>query len=424
MPAQKQRSNETPEEDFLTSDGNNNDIPVHEVESDRNHSSRNGDKKEYVIINLADVRKEVQCPICLGIIRKTRTVMECLHRFCRECIDKSMRLGNNECPACRTHCASRRSLRDDPNFDTLIAALYPDIDKYEEEELALHEDEKTQNKLIQDSIARTFQRQTEALGKRRNAKATAVAFARRSQGNYQTSHLRRKRNVRNGGEFQVSNGSEDMNSNDEGKYSSSGDEEAETKPKRGKTGAGTRFPQHFATTNAYAAVDENIPELSKEIISSSTALAWGKNGHRSHTRVNGKNARNSRLYRLVDHLHNSEITDDELDINIMVVSLDEESIPSMERPYLRCKSTLSVRLLCQYVALQAAVQADKVELFLVKDPQANIIRGERLVVPDKDGLHVLSKGRTLVELKIYDNLCLGYLVMAYKANCRTRTQLS
>ncbi|CAL0331384.1 unnamed protein product [Lupinus luteus] len=411
MPAQKQRSN----------DDNNNEIPVHEDESDRNHSSSNGDKKEYVIINLADVRKEVQCPICLGIIRKTRTVMECLHRFCRECIDKSMRLGNNECPACRTHCASRRSLRDDPNFDTLIAALYPDIDKYEEEELALHEDEKTQNKLkIQDSIARTLQRQTEALGKRRNAKATAVAFARGSQGNYQTSHLRRKRNIRNGGEFQVSNGSEDMNSNDEGKDSSSGDEETETMPKRGKRGTETRFPQHFATTNAYAAVDENIPELSKEIISSSSALAWGKNGQRSHTRVNGKNARNSRLCRLVDHLRNSEITDDELDINVMVVSLDEESIPSMERPYLRCKSTLSVSLLCQYVAIQAAVQADKVELFLVKDPQVSIIRGERLVDPDKDELHVLSEHRTLAELKIYDNLCLAHLVMAYKANCRAR----
>jgi hypothetical protein len=40
---------------------------------------------------------------------------------------------NNECPACRTHCKSRRSLRDDPNFDALILALYPDIDKYEEE---------------------------------------------------------------------------------------------------------------------------------------------------------------------------------------------------------------------------------------------------------------------------------------------------
>lgn len=40
---------------------------------------------------------------------------------------------NNECPACRTHCASRRSLRDDPKYDALISALYPDIDKYEEE---------------------------------------------------------------------------------------------------------------------------------------------------------------------------------------------------------------------------------------------------------------------------------------------------
>ena len=42
-------------------------------------------------------------------------------------------LRNNECPACRTHCASRRSLRDDPKYDALIAALYPDIEKYEEE---------------------------------------------------------------------------------------------------------------------------------------------------------------------------------------------------------------------------------------------------------------------------------------------------
>jgi len=44
---------------------------------------------------------------------------------------------NNECPACRTHCASRRSLRDDPNYDALIAAIYPDIDKYEEEVICI-----------------------------------------------------------------------------------------------------------------------------------------------------------------------------------------------------------------------------------------------------------------------------------------------
>ncbi|KAK4485247.1 hypothetical protein RD792_007877 [Penstemon davidsonii] len=51
----------------------------------------------------------------------------------KECVDKSMRMGNNECHVFRTHCASCRSLRDDPNYDSLIAILYPDIDKYEEE---------------------------------------------------------------------------------------------------------------------------------------------------------------------------------------------------------------------------------------------------------------------------------------------------
>ncbi|KAK7345421.1 hypothetical protein VNO77_16025 [Canavalia gladiata] len=49
-----------------------------------------------------------------GIIKKTQTIMECLHRFCKECIDKSMRLGNNERRACRS--ASRSSLRERLEF--------------------------------------------------------------------------------------------------------------------------------------------------------------------------------------------------------------------------------------------------------------------------------------------------------------------
>jgi len=39
----------------------------------------------------------------------------------------------NECPICRAHCPSELSLRDDPNYDALIALLYPDIDKFEKE---------------------------------------------------------------------------------------------------------------------------------------------------------------------------------------------------------------------------------------------------------------------------------------------------
>ncbi|BAT73709.1 hypothetical protein VIGAN_01122700 [Vigna angularis var. angularis] len=53
----------------------------------------------------------------------------------------------NECPICRVHVPSRRSLREDPNFDKLIAALVPDIDKYEEqEELAFLENRSSHDK--------------------------------------------------------------------------------------------------------------------------------------------------------------------------------------------------------------------------------------------------------------------------------------
>ncbi|WOG85141.1 hypothetical protein DCAR_0104328 [Daucus carota subsp. sativus] len=127
-----------------------------------------GDEEEYIIVHLPDIRKDVQCPICLGIIRKTRTIMDCLHRFCKKCIDKSFRLGNHECPSCRRHCASRRSLRDDPKYDELISALYPDIEKYEEEETAFHEEERIRNEQLQTSIAQTTHRQSEARGKKRS----------------------------------------------------------------------------------------------------------------------------------------------------------------------------------------------------------------------------------------------------------------
>jgi E3 ubiquitin-protein ligase RNF1/2 len=65
--------------------------------------------------------------------------MECLHRFCSECIQKCLRVGKNECPSCRIHVPSRRSLRPDPNFDALISKIYPDLgafERYEERMIA------------------------------------------------------------------------------------------------------------------------------------------------------------------------------------------------------------------------------------------------------------------------------------------------
>ncbi|XP_010260274.1 PREDICTED: putative E3 ubiquitin-protein ligase RING1a isoform X3 [Nelumbo nucifera] len=312
-----------------------------EEDFDGSPSSSGGDKDEFVLVRLSDVRKEVQCPICLGIIRKTRTVMECLHRFCRECIDKSMRLGNNECPACRTHCASRRSLRDDPNYDALIAALYPDIDKYEEEELAFHEEEKNRNKQvflgqIQASIAQTLRRQSEALGRRRTtAKATAAAFVRKSQGNYR--NLRGRRSSR-GSEIQGSDDDDEANG-DGGKDSSSADERST-----------------------------------------------------------------------------------ELDVHLMLVPLDEQSMPSLQRPYLCCKPTLSVKHLCQFVALQTPVQAEEVEILVVKEPHHMTADQcgsglEPSTSKDdhcKNGVQILEEQETLAGIQASCTSSRGNLVLTYR----------
>ncbi|WCJ27071.1 E3 ubiquitin-protein ligase RING1 [Euphorbia peplus] len=392
-----------------------------EEDDEEEEDDDNEEGKEYVVVKLAEIRKEVQCPICLGIIRNTRTVMECLHRFCRECIDKSMRLGNKECPACRTHCASRRSLRDDPNYDALIAALYPDIDKYEEEELAFHEEEKARNKQIQASIAQTISRQAEALGGRKRSKTALAAFTRRTQ-----SRQRGGRRSYRTADLQMSDDTDDANG-DGGKDSSSAEEQSpEVKPKRYKRCRGAR---------SIEAHDENDAEVNREPMGSSAALvgpserlAWGKNGMRSHTRYgsansgNGKSSRNSRIHKLADYLRNLEENDNELDIHLMLVPLDERIIPRLQKPYLCCRPTLSVEHLCQYVALQTDLQPDEIEMCLVKElnskpnlsASTNISISKASVIdPSKDKLQVLEEQETLSGLKTY-NFVQGNLILVYQ----------
>ncbi|CAL9169843.1 putative E3 ubiquitin-protein ligase RING1b isoform X1 [Musa acuminata AAA Group] len=337
------------------------------------------DEEQFVPVRLPDIRKEVQCAICLGIIRKTRTVMECLHRFCRACIDKSMRLGNNECPACRTHCASRRSLRDDSNYDTIIATLYPDIDKYEEEELAFHEEEMSCNKKLQASMAEIFQRQTESLGRRRStAKATAAAFVRRSQGNYR-NHVSGRGG--NGGRDTMAvfddDDEEEANVNDVGKSYSSADEPSpDRRQKRRKRWGALQFSPARTAVNVDAGVGDNDDfEFHRENngalplrVGNREAFAWGKNGARSQTRhgnTSGTNGRKvkCRMTKLVDYLRNLDHTVDEFDVHLTLVPLDKERVPSLQQPYLCCQPSLSIRHLCEYIALQTSVPAEEVQIY-------------------------------------------------------------
>ncbi|XP_010494433.1 PREDICTED: putative E3 ubiquitin-protein ligase RING1a isoform X2 [Camelina sativa] len=374
-------------------------------------SSLPGDQSEYMEIDLGEIRKDVQCPICLGIIRKTRTVMECLHRFCQECIDKSMRLGNNECPACRKHCASRRSLRDDPKFDSLIAALFTNIDSYEEEELAFHEDEKARNKQIQASIAQISQRQSEALVKRRSLGKEAAVLMRSPR---IASGSRRRRNCRNmeqqnASEAHDDDNNDDINNNGGGKDSSSDERGTEVRQKKRRKRSTSRSTQHP---------------------SSSEILAWGRGGTRSNTRhgnnISGgssKTARNARVNKLVEYLRSSiDGPNVEVDIHLKLVSMDTNCIPDLPQPYLCCKPALLVKQLRGFVALQMNLKTEEVELLITRRGAGEDATIEKLPVvtsasaaASKDEMQSLQDNETLSRLKVdFISSHEQHLIIAYR----------
>jgi len=75
-----------------------------------------------VAISPRSLYREIICPICLDILSQTRAAPDCLHRFCKKCIDKAVK---KECPICRKKLPSQtKSFREDPKFDQLIAKIY------------------------------------------------------------------------------------------------------------------------------------------------------------------------------------------------------------------------------------------------------------------------------------------------------------
>lgn len=63
----------------------------------------------------------VNCQICFEPLQDTHISPDCLHRFCGSCFKKSIWHGNSECPQCRCPLSSRRTLRQDKEYDTLVS---------------------------------------------------------------------------------------------------------------------------------------------------------------------------------------------------------------------------------------------------------------------------------------------------------------
>lgn len=357
------------------------------------------DFDEFVTVFRSDLRNNVQCPICLGIIKKTRTVMGCLHRFCRECIDKSMRLGNNECPACRIHCASRRSLRDDLDYDALIDAIYPDVEKYEEEELVFHEEDKTRNKQIQASIEQISKRQLEALNKRRKLGKDAddVSLARVPRSGRNSYSRRRNPRV----DLEAYDGNGNNNDCDGNENPSPADNRvSEMRPRRRKRRTTAQPSTSSPSTADPDGAETSATPIREEIGSSHGSihnpetLTWGRGGARSHTRhgsgSGSRGNRGTRLSKLVDHLESAGNTTYESEVHLSLISLDKTKFPNLEKPYLCCPSSLSIEHLREHVAQEIKSQVGDVEIMSVARTEEEA-KGKSIVAESSNAPNSLSR---------------------------------
>lgn len=74
-------------------------------------------------ISHTSILKEFQCGVCLDLMEDTHITIDCLHRFCKVCIETALRQQNSKCPQCRHPIPSKRSTRADTAFDDLIRKL-------------------------------------------------------------------------------------------------------------------------------------------------------------------------------------------------------------------------------------------------------------------------------------------------------------
>ncbi|CAF4607717.1 unnamed protein product [Rotaria sp. Silwood2] len=131
---------------------------------------------EELLISPKSLQSELTCPICLDLLRNTRTTKECLHRFCCDCIETALRSGNKECPTCRKKLISKRCLRRDQNIDALISKLFPI--RNDNDDLLINNRNKNSKKPIRASLSsddEQQQQQTKEKKKKRISESSSSA---------------------------------------------------------------------------------------------------------------------------------------------------------------------------------------------------------------------------------------------------------
>lgn len=185
---------------------------------------------------------------------------------------------------------------------------------------------------IQESIAQIFQRQSEALSKKRIlGKDTAGVILTRSRRNHRNVHLRRQNG--RGDEVSGYEDNDDDDDNNEGKDSSSADERfTEVRQRRKKRHPTVRSSQpssSIANIDSGDGCAESDLDMSREnrtvspgLVLNTEMLGWGRGGVRSNSRhgsaggSGNKSSRSSRLMKLAKYLRGLEENNNEVWNNV------------------------------------------------------------------------------------------------------------
>eukprot|EP00554_Chaetoceros_debilis_P015202 CAMPEP_0194126882 /NCGR_PEP_ID=MMETSP0150-20130528/60225_1 /TAXON_ID=122233 /ORGANISM="Chaetoceros debilis, Strain MM31A-1" /LENGTH=951 /DNA_ID=CAMNT_0038820767 /DNA_START=160 /DNA_END=3012 /DNA_ORIENTATION=- len=73
---------------------------------------------------LEELQSVIKCSICLDTLEDSHVVPDCGHRFCKKCINESIRKGNNQCPECRQIIRTKRHLREDRQSNEMISTFH------------------------------------------------------------------------------------------------------------------------------------------------------------------------------------------------------------------------------------------------------------------------------------------------------------
>lgn len=76
----------------------------------------------YVSSSVAALLRHLTCAICLQVLDKTVTA-PCMHRFCRDCVEKWLRVGRHDCPECKLKVHSRRAFKRDNSVDDVVSCF-------------------------------------------------------------------------------------------------------------------------------------------------------------------------------------------------------------------------------------------------------------------------------------------------------------